>query len=86
MEGRSGSRGGQVKNPDSHAGRGGDARTGRSSFLILLVGVTMADLRWLPCGDPDPTDAEAALMELLDRDDKRRRWLGAGVVGPGSQG
>ncbi len=72
----------------SHGGRGAGEGPAAPLFLILLVNppASLADVRWLPTRDPDPTDAEATLDELLRRDDARRRWLGAGVVGPGSQG
>ena len=64
---------------------GGSSAPARS-FLVLLVSPQMrfSDVRWIePETDPD---AEADLDRLLERDGARRRWLGAGVAGPGSQG
>lgn len=43
----------------------------RRPFLILLVGFTPADVRWLE------TDPEAQLEADLERDERRRRWLSA---------
>ena len=54
-------------------------------FLVFLVGFTLADVRWLACGGPDPADPEAQLDADLRRDGQRRRWLGAGVAGPASK-
>ena len=59
------------------------APPGRAHFLILPIGYTMADVKWLVTRDPD--DSEAALEADLERDGRRRRWLGAGVAGPDSQ-
>ena len=47
-------------------------------FLVLPVGYSLADVKWLAA------DPEAQLEADLSRDSRRRRWLGAGVVGPGS--
>lgn len=38
-------------------------------FLVLPVGFTLADVRWLAC------DPAAQLERDLDRDGARRRWL-----------
>ena len=47
----------------------------RRAFLVLPVGYSLADVKWLPTDlEADP---EAALEADLDRDGARRRWLGA---------
>ena len=55
------------------------APSGRALFLVLPVGYTMADVKWLL------TDPEAEVDRMLEVDGQRRRWLGAGVAGPDSQ-
>ena len=53
------------------------APPGRAHFLVLPVGYSLADVKWLV------TDPEAEVDRMLEVDGQRRRWLGAGVVGPG---
>ena len=64
------------------AARGSDVTPARRPFLVLPVGFTLADVRWLACGDLGTADPEAQLDADLRRDGQRRRWLGAGVAGP----
>ena len=47
-------------------------------FLVLLVNPRASRVRWVL------TDPEAEVDRMLELDGQRRRWLGAGVVGPGS--
>ena len=49
----------------------------RRPFLVLPVGFTLADVRWLACGDLGSADPEAQLEADLERDGQRRRWLAA---------
>ena len=55
------------------------APSGRAPFLILPVGYSLSDVKWLL------TDPEAEVDRMLALDGKRRRWLGAGVAGPASK-
>ena len=47
------------------------APSGRAPFLVLPVGYTIEDVRWLV------TDPAAELEADLERDGQRRRWLAA---------
>ena len=47
------------------------APSGRALFLVLPVGFTLADVKWLV------TDPAAELEAALERDGRRRRWLAA---------